>query len=756
MRFKHYCLICFALVSILLPFSIFAQLSQGGTPLSFGHKHLQSYFDGIKLSPINVEHYLLEDSLNAALGDKTLRFGAEISVNLNTENSGTWELLPDGSRVWRLSIQSPGAWSLHANFSRFHLPEGARFFAFNRSGTSVAGAFTNANHNPDGNFAFMPIAGDELILELYEPKTHLGESLIVVESVVHAYRDFYQSLKNFGSSGACNINVNCPLGDNWQNQKRAVCMLLTANNTRFCSGALVNNTAQDGKPYILTARHCQPATNNIFMFNYESPTCENINGPTHYTIQGCVVRAQRSGSDFALVELNQTPPEFFDVFYAGWSRENVAPEFSVGIHHPSGDIKKISMDEHPATQALYGFPQAQCWRVGNWEHGTTEGGSSGSPLFDQNRRIIGQLFGGTASCNQPNEPDFYGRFDVSWDAGTTPATRLKEWLDPLNSGVMSINGLGEVVETFNYDIRLQAIISPNGNYCSQFEISPEILVRNQGVETITSFNVNYRFNNGTNQTFTWSGTLNPNSNINVLLPTVSLNTGLNQSFEVEISMPNGQDDENPGNNTASSTFSISEGFPVTLQLTTDNYANETSWRLIDLLNNNQILYSQPANTLANATTYTEVFCLSRGCYRFTIFDSFGDGICCGINGNGSYLLINHLGQTIAQGGQFTFSESTDFCIDTVLSASSLPSEELELMILPNPNSGIFQLQTNINQASTMQYQAIDMSGKIIISGQINQNQTQIDLSNFADGIYLLKVIHNRSIQTIKIIKNSQR
>lgn len=735
--------------------SIFAQLSQGGTPLSFGNKHLQKYFDGIKLSSVNIHQFLTEDSLAAASGDKTLRFGAEIAVNLTSENSGTWEQLPDGGRVWRLSLQSPGALSLHANFSRFQLPDGARFFAFNRNGTSVAGAFTAANHNPDGNFAFMPVQGDELILELYEPESGTGKSEIALASVVHSYRDFYQSMKNFGSSGVCNINVNCPLGDDWQYQKRSICMLLTANNTRFCSGAMVNNTAQDGKPYILTARHCQAATNSIFMFNYESPSCANINGPTNFTIQGCVIRAQRNGSDFALVELNQTPPETFDVFYAGWSRENVAPEFTVGIHHPSGDIKKISKDEQPATQALYGLPQAQCWRVGNWEHGTTEGGSSGSPLFDQNRRIIGQLFGGSASCNQPNEPDFYGRFDVSWDAGTTPATRLKDWLDPTNSDVMFINGLGEVIETFNYDLRLQAILSPVGNFCSQFQVTPEIRVRNQGTETVTSFTINYQFNGGANQIFNWTGTLEPNSNQTITLPTQTLLAGVNQTFNIEISLPNGEVDENPGNNAEASTFSIREGFPTTLQLTTDNYASETSWRVIDLLNNNQIVFNQAANTLSNATTYAEVLCLPRGCYRFTIQDSFGDGICCGANGNGSYSLTSHLGQTIVQGGQFTFSESTDFCVDTVLNLTNLP-QDIDLMVFPNPTNGLVQLKVKNEIPMLLHYQVIDISGKVIVSNNINQTNTLINLSEYADGLYILKVLGKQNTQSFKIIKNSQR
>src|SRR5690606_879424 len=98
------------------------------------------------------------------------------------------------------------------------------------------------------------------------------------------------------------------------------------------------------------------------------------------------------------------------------------PTSQVGIHHPSGDVKKICFDNNAPTQVTYG--NASCWRVVNWESGTTEPGSSGSPLFDQNQRIVGQLYGGTASCSSITH-DNYGRFDVSWE-GTNSSNRLRD------------------------------------------------------------------------------------------------------------------------------------------------------------------------------------------------------------------------------------------------------------------------------------------------------------------------------------------
>ena len=741
--------------SALLSINVSAQISYGGFPLSLGKEDISKEIKGVKLSPFDVEPYFNEDLIDEANGEKSLRFGVEIEVDFNLENAGSWTQLKNGGRLWRMSIKSTGAMSLNVNFTWFRIPKDARFFAFNRDGISVLGAFTDKNHNPDGNFAIMPVAGDEIILELYEPKSSIGQSQIQMKSVVHGYRDFFGLLKAFGDAGACNVNVNCPLGADWQSQKSSVCMLLTANNSRFCSGALVNNTALDSTPYILTANHCNATNNSIFMFNYESPNCTNIDGPTNNTIQGCQLRANRSGSDFALFELNQSIPESFDVFYAGWSIENLAPEFSVGIHHPRGDIKKISVDEDPAIQSTYGAPSALCWRVINWEHGTTEGGSSGSPLFNQEGKIIGQLYGGTASCNNPNGHDNYGRFDISWNSGISPTSRLKEWLDPINSGVTSINGLGEATGIYNYDLRLRYIEKPLGIYCNADSILPVVIVRNLGISIVTSFRLAYNINGSNENIFMWSGTLMPNSNVQVSLPSLPISLGEEQMFNIIVSQPNGEEDENPENNSLSSLFSSKEGSGYQLILLTDNYAEETAWELIDYYTN-EILFSVPYESLMDATSYQETFCLPKGCYRFTIKDFYGDGICCGIfNGNGSYTLRDNAGEIIKQGGEFTFEESVVFCVDTVLNVQNLKDQPNDYILFPNPGHDIFYLAIKNNLTMNGTAEIFHISGKLMERIQILGNQIALDLSTYADGVYIVKVIDNNVSKTFKLIKNRQ-
>jgi len=218
---------------------------------------------------------------------------------------------------------------------------------------------------------------------------------------------------------------------------------------------MVNNTRFDGTPFFLTANHCisgQNVANWVFIFKYGAPTCPNPggDGPTTFSINGSTLLANNSHSDFALLKLSSKPPVSYNAYYNGWSRSNVPATGGIGIHHPSGDVKKISYAMLPYTPKTYlgtTVPgDSSHWHVswtimpGSGQIAITEGGSSGSPIYDQNKRVVGQLHGGYSSCTATDKTDFYGKFDRSWNYGTTPATRLKDWLDSVNTGVTFVDG----------------------------------------------------------------------------------------------------------------------------------------------------------------------------------------------------------------------------------------------------------------------------------------------------------------------------
>ncbi len=441
-----------------------AQVSAGGTPPSF-KLNLRDQVPSLTLPGPDVGRYMAEDATEEKDG-VAMRFGAPVAVDLDMENSGVWSTLPDGTRVWRLRIASPGAYSLNLLYDEFALPAGAEFFLYTDDHNQVLGAFTEYNSacSPDGTFATQPTAGDAVVLEYREPAWAAFQGHLHINSVVHAYRNFFglvEADRDYGSSGSCENNVNCPEGALWQTEKRGVAMILTSGNSRICTGSMINNAAQDLRQYFLTANHCGLATGSyIFMFNYEAPGCTNVNGPTNQTVQGCTLRANNAASDFTLVELTENIPSTYNVHFAGWNNVDVAATNSTCIHHPSGDIKKISFSNTPTTNDTWsGTPANSHWRA-TWSDGVTEPGSSGSPLFDQNHRIIGQLHGGPSSCSSQTY-DVYGKVSLSWANGSTAATRLKDWLDPANTGITTLNGMDDAPPT-TPNMALGAVVVNDG------------------------------------------------------------------------------------------------------------------------------------------------------------------------------------------------------------------------------------------------------------------------------------------------------
>jgi len=450
------------LLALLLYLHSDAQINLGGTPLRWQSAALPEP-STVVLPRLDVAKAFKEDTENQGQH----RFAAPIAADLSFENAGNWTQLPNGDRVWQCALQAPGALGLVLLFDQFNLPEGSRFYAFTPNQTQVFGAYSAQSCSPNGKFTIGVLKGETTLLEYYEPvsvkqagKIHLFRADYAYDQ--QALQEGAEALVNFGLSLPCNVNVNCPAGANWQTEKKGVARILMvfSNGSGWCSGSLIANTGGTYDPYFLTAHHCQLIGQNPafelwrFDFDYEAVGCSNpATEPQPRSVLGCERISYRTETDFMLLKTNPIPINY-GVYFNGWNRSTSPAARTTFIHHPVGDIKKISVDTqaavlHPETinwTGIFGIsPVNTHWRVIP-DIGIYQAGSSGSPLFDPNKRIVGQLHGGNA--NPANEclivNSFWGRFDLSWSQGSSPQSRLKEWLDPNNLGSQTQNGYQQV------------------------------------------------------------------------------------------------------------------------------------------------------------------------------------------------------------------------------------------------------------------------------------------------------------------------
>jgi hypothetical protein len=279
----------------------------------------------------------------------------------NLNNSGKWTTLSNGDKIWQMEIYCKNALSINLLYDKFWIPEGAKFFVYSSNKKHSIGAFTSINNKGTKDklkkFATGLVYGNKITLEYYLPEGVKEQGVISISHVVHGYRyinipEFFDG--GFGTSGDCQVNINCSEGKYWQKEKNAVALILVDGN-RWCSGSLINTTANDNSPYFLTADHCLTdmgvdaikypyADDFTFYWHYEMPTCSNSNSePPIKSTTGAKVIANNSSTDFGLLYLTEDPRNVSGItpYYLGWDRSGNAGTGGVGIHHPNGDVKKI-------------------------------------------------------------------------------------------------------------------------------------------------------------------------------------------------------------------------------------------------------------------------------------------------------------------------------------------------------------------------------------------------------------------------------
>lgn len=413
----------------------------------------------LSLPPVDAAPLLAQDEQDTKTGIP-FRFGLRREVDVDVIKFSA-KGQRDGFRVYEYRIDAAGAFSLNLIFDRFQLKTGASLYLYNGDQTMLIGPITDAQNpgrgNPAGSEFWTDLMqGSNLTLELQEPLTGEGTSEIHLRAVVHGYKNMFPD-KVFGQAGACHPNMVCY--PDYQPQGDGVAMVLLAGGTRLCTGSMVTNVRQTFRSFFLSAFHCLDLNNSqgadadeiaqvenwLVRFNYQSPTCTPSQEDTDFvTLNGTTYRAGYAQSDVLLVELKQQVPPEVNTTYNGWNRRDETTSNNFTIHHPRGDVKKISFTNADTQISGYQGTAGSNYLISLWGSlGVTDPGSSGSPLFDGNRRIVGQLRGGPSFCGATGQSlrDYYGRIFTSWTGGGTNQTRLSNWLDPDNSTITTTNGV---------------------------------------------------------------------------------------------------------------------------------------------------------------------------------------------------------------------------------------------------------------------------------------------------------------------------
>ena len=775
------------LISVLFLSAVaFGQVTDLGGPLGWSKYHSSfKTIDVVQTMPkIDLKMIEAEDILNDAAKDAPWRFGHKFETNIRLRDfSNNWNELPNGDRVWRTEIKCVNALSINLILSNLFIPEGAYLYLYDTDQTNRVGAYTSKNNRKDGLLSTELVLGDDIIVEYVEPLAVKNQGHFTILNVIHGYRSLgiiqNQLEKGINDSGDCHYDVNCPLGNGWENEARSAAMIVV-NGNGICSGALINNTCEDGRPLILTANHCLSSgtTTWSFRFNWASPpgteSCASVLGstdpgaPFDQTANGGTVLANGTESDFLLLEAdNMTLADAtaWNLFYAGWNHdENTIITEATCIHHPVGDIMKISREEDSPFQSVGGG--AMVWWVADWEFGTTQGGSSGSPLFDQNHRIVGQLFGGPAGCagTSPNQLyDYFGRLGVSWDLG------VGEYLAPATCGqALVVDGWDPNGTPQFDDASAQSIASPEVTICG-LTFEPKVAIRNAGDNTLTECTLSYNIDGGANLTYNWTGSLGSNDSETIVLPGMSSTDGVHM-FNAFTSDPNTTFDTNTGNDTVSKTFTLFANSVATfINISTDCFGYETAWQLSDSGSNlvasggnqtfgtggNQTASPSDLGAYGNELTVTEKYCLAVGCYDFIIFDDWGDGLegtsQAGCNTDGNYNITSASGFVFGnmQNVAFDIFETINFCLTADAGLNSLSLDDFELY--PNPSNDLINISLNAAFQGNFNLEIRDLSGRLISTMQLKDNMTTVDLSSVSNGAYFLTVSDGVSLLTKKVV-----
>lgn len=732
---------------LLVSAHLTGQISHGGRPLPMTILSTRSGSMFQEMPAFDIAEQLRIDSLNESDLRSSFHFAYKFMTDFTPDNSGSWFTQADGTRVWRLGIRSAGAYSINVLFSEYEIPEGAQLFLYNPDQTHILGAFNHLNNSELGILPVSPVQGDELVIEYQEPANVPFHGRLKVGEVNHDYRNIrgYEPQEYSRTYLGCIKTLAClqESTDKYNEIGRSV-VLLIINGTDFCTGTLINNTSNDGTPYLLTASHClnkqfsienpdyeMIAGNIVTYFNYESPLCDPVmRGTEEMSMASTRFKATNEQTDMALLQLMETPPAYYQPYYAGWNAKDQGTAPYVGIHHPEGTVKRLNTTEEvelTTFNSLVGnFIKNGHWQIKEWSDGSTAGGSSGSGLFDSNGLVIGGLSGGESDCPRPYN-DFYFALSQNWEISPDADKQLKIWLDPAGTNSERIcKGLDPYSAT--PCLRLSNI--KESGKANTIESTP-----------LPSPGTGPAFGNnslGMNE-FAEAYKITGNAKIYgtyIVNPAISKMSDL----EVEITVYNGSDKPE--------TLLHSESFSPSFVTLNDKSAFIDSTKPMNRDQESFITFKEPIDVSGNFFIGYKI----KSAAGNTSFSAFN--LPKGETSKNT-VWINYKGQWIEATSHPASPMSTSLFIDPVIqyntaSANTSINESNPIRIFVETASKAIHvlLPETIRQA---RYSVLSMEGKTLQNGTVHSGQNIITATTATSGIYLVQISYGNECFTQKIL-----
>ena len=366
-----------------------------------------------------------------------------------------WRTASDGSRAARVEVQSQGAAGVRVALNLSRAVPGMTV-RFSGSSGGVFGPVDARDIRADvekfGNYWSPVVDGEVAVVEFDVPAgTRIAGVEAQIPLVSHSFVPAVElrglSLKrlvDIGSALPCEYDVACTTQSaaltSAANAVAAMTFSKPSGGLYLCTGQLLNDSVADNVPYFFTANHCidsaaAASTISTYWF-FESNACGSNAVRPDYIVQaaGAKLLARSPDWDWALVRLNAAPPA--GATFSAWRAEPVAAGTALTVlHHPSGDLKKVSFGTAGGYVAdgLYSGTTPATFIYMTYTAGETEGGSSGAGVLSFNGagnyfEVRGGLYNGLdAACPTPA-----GYFDV-YSRMDNMVPNVREYLTPGNN-----------------------------------------------------------------------------------------------------------------------------------------------------------------------------------------------------------------------------------------------------------------------------------------------------------------------------------